>query len=64
MKEYILAVPNHKDGEDDPAYVQGTVVGELTRCKDCKHYKDGKCWNVMRRVGLDDDWFCADGERK
>ena len=40
------------------------VVGELVRCKDCKHYKDGKCFYTMRRHGLKDDWFCADGERK
>lgn len=41
----------------------------VTRCKDCKHRdpEDKKCdcghaiqWQVPR----DDDWFCADGERK
>ena len=41
----------------------------VTRCKDCKHHdpEDKKCdcghaiqWQVPR----DDDWFCADGERK
>ena len=37
--------------------------GELVRCKDCKHYKDGRCFFTMRRYGLHDDWFCADGER-
>lgn len=37
---------------------------QIVRCKDCKHYKDGKCFYTMRRHGLKDDWFCADGERK
>lgn len=34
---------------------------QIVRCKDCKHYKDGKCFYTMRRHGLKDDWFCADG---
>jgi len=37
---------------------------EIVRCKDCKHYKDGRCFFTMRRYGLHDDWFCADGERR
>ena len=36
----------------------------LVLCKDCKHYKGGKCFYTMRRHGLEDDWFCADGEKK
>lgn len=36
----------------------------LVLCKDCKNYKDGKCFYTMRRHGLEDNWFCADGERK
>ena len=36
----------------------------IVRCKDCKHYKDGRCFFTMRRYGLHGDWFCADGERK
>ena len=41
----------------------------VVRCKDCKHRdpEDKKCdcghaiqWQLPR----DDDWFCADGERK
>jgi hypothetical protein len=36
----------------------------LVLCKDCKHYKDGICLFTMRRYGLRDDWFCADGERQ
>ena len=37
---------------------------EVVRCKDCKHYHNGLCWNVMRRHGLEDDFFCRDGKRK
>ena len=36
----------------------------IVRCKDCKHYKDDRCFFTMRRYGLHGDWFCADGERK
>ena len=60
MAEYIITV-------SDTVYMDGhqNIIEkrELVRCKDCKHYKNGMCWNVMRRVGLKDDWFCADGER-
>ena len=39
-------------------------VGDLVRCKDCKHYNHEKKWcqHIMSANG--DDWFCADGERK
>lgn len=30
----------------------------------CKHYKDGICFFTMRRHGLHDNWYCADGEAK
>ena len=38
-------------------------VVPVVRCSDCKHYKDGRCFYTMRRHGLHDDWFCADGTR-
>ena len=44
--------------------------GELIRCKDCKHrlLPTGETRaECMARAGwfpVDDDWFCADGERK
>ncbi len=46
------------------------VKGELVTCGECKHYKDGMCYNPNT---YDDektcgnttaDWFCADGKRK
>lgn len=41
---------------------------EIVRCRECKHYRDGFCYNPNT---YDDektcgntvpDWFCADGE--
>lgn len=47
----------------------GTVVGELVRCKDCKHKEEsvspyGMVWCSRLHCGCCDDWYCADGERK
>lgn len=47
-------------------------VVEVVRCKDCEHYhaaKDcfGWCVNIESPVwdrGVENDWFCADGERR
>ena len=47
----------------------------VVRCKDCKHHFDGehtdKCCEVLMEkakwqieIVTDDDWFCADGEKK
>ena len=51
-------------GEFGSDYQWNDNHGELVRCKDCMHYKDGRCFFTVRRYGLHDDWFCADGERK
>lgn len=41
------------------------VVGELVRCKDCKHWKEGVCfYSVIPSPCPNKDWFCADGERR
>lgn len=44
---------------------------EVVRCKDCKHcYAEGfvnvrnVCEKHYEFGNVDDDWFCADGERK
>ena len=46
----------------------GTVVRELVRCKDCKYYKPenqaASCCKVLRDENANENWFCADGERK
>lgn len=36
----------------------------LIRCKDCKHRNTIFCFKDEQGFGTDDDWFCADGERK
>lgn len=53
---------------------KGTAVkltghSELIRCRDCKHRdpEDKKCdcgHFIMWQTPRDDDWYCADGERK
>lgn len=42
---------------------------QVIRCKDCKHRdpEDKKCdcgHDIQWQLPRDDDWFCADGERK
>lgn len=44
--------------------IESGKLVRVVRCKDCKHFKGGKCWNVMRRYGLHDGFFCADGKAK
>lgn len=65
MKEYIIQVSdalyNDETGE---AVFQPIVVGEVIRCKDCKHWGTVRCghWDgIWKTEAL---WFCADGERK
>ena len=37
----------------------------VVRCKDCKHYDHSMLYcNKFGIQDIDDDWFCADGERK
>lgn len=38
------------------------IKGELVRCGECKH-KDAPCPEYVMN-GKNNDWFCADGERK
>lgn len=61
MKEWIWE-------DSDDGYVS-TRKQELVRCKDCKFKQDssvaGRTWWCNRlEKHCDDDWFCADGERK
>lgn len=45
-----------------------TPLPVIVRCKDCKKRKTDKClmyWNEIKDDETwDDDWFCADGERR
>ena len=53
MKEWIYR------GTDDGHILNSEPSKELVRCKDCKEYG---CDTYLERG--DDNWFCADGERK
>lgn len=50
--------------------VPAADVMPVVRCKDCKHYKDGWCYNPntyddeKTRGNTVPDWYCADGERR
>lgn len=57
-------------GELGSDYQWNDNHGELVRCKDCKHYRDGFCYNPntyddeKTRGNTTPNWFCGDGERK
>jgi len=70
MSEYIFeineALYNEETGE---AVMKPEINGELIRCKDCKHRdpEDKKCdcgHGIIWQLPRDDNWFCADGERR
>lgn len=55
----------------DSGYLKGfhdakTLYPQIVRCKDCKHGKPGACGDDVDCDGVwhDDNWFCADGERR
>ena len=42
---------------------------EIVRCKDCKHKEESvspywEIWCNRLHCGCDNNWFCADGERR
>ena len=50
-------------------HVETYSESELVRCKDCKYKQksyvtDRQWWCNRLEKHCDDDWFCADGERK
>ena len=56
------------DSENSKGFVYGECIGEIVRCKDCKHHKhedNGMVWcpNIVGSW-VKEDWFCADGEGK
>lgn len=64
MSEYIMRESGY------PGRLETEIVGELIRCRDCKHRYvdgDGVRYNVCElnhNKVQSDDWFCADAERK
>lgn len=68
MKEIIIEVPDRFGQELKPEKVNSEIKRELVRCKDCKYFPSApqyepSCWK-NRRHGDDQDWFCADGEKR
>ena len=69
MKAIIeLDVPGFQIGQEVTVYFKDTmqikgvcVESPIVRCKDCKNR--AKC-EIIDGYVADDDWFCADGERK
>lgn len=70
-KDYIVELRENEAEE----LMEDHWVGELVRCKDCKHRTRRVCNNLefwecnhlryeIAKCGVTDDWFCADGERK
>ena len=37
---------------------------EIVRCKDCKHWEQSNGHCPFNSIFTNDDWFCADGERR
>jgi hypothetical protein len=59
-KEYIVELREEEADE----LMEEHWVGELVRCKDCKHRGSKICPFYQKYKGEKyDDWFCADGER-
>ena len=62
----------HHNGQAAVASVQDLPTLDLVLCKECKHRdpEDKRCdcggheWVKGKILPVDDDWFCADGERK
>lgn len=59
MVEYIVKETGY------PGTLKQEIVGELVRCKDCRHFDDQElCLKNGFFVGLDLTFFCKSGERK
>ena len=63
MSEYIVRETGY------PGTIKQDIVQELVRCGECKHRdsEDRKCdcgHDILWQLPRDDDWFCADGERR
>lgn len=73
LRQDILALPNCYNGFSD-TYDKACIIGvideqkpvdavEVVRCKDCAKREYCRTTNVWATVP-DDDWFCADAERR
>ena len=61
MKKYFIVGTNDNALQDT---MNGNVIGELIRCKECKWYGDGYlCYNT-ETLGMQPDDYCSLAERK
>ena len=65
MSEYIIRPPERVDSS---LSLWPIIVGEIVRCRDCKHRYEGFCMLTdgmgdFKRWFVDDDDYCSDGER-
>lgn len=63
---YCDGCKDYRSFEDAKKQMRGDYV-KVVRCKDCKHRNEYECNKLSHsgtKVGVTDDWFCADGERK
>ena len=64
MSEYIVRETGY------PGAIKQEIVGELVRCKDCRHFFQDDMGNVvvyqceLNHEDMRDDFYCADGERR
>ena len=65
IREYIIKISDEIMEEEIIDRPQ-----ELVRCKDCKHFDKSFSYCATRgycdisSIRHEDDWFCADGEKK
>ena len=64
-KELLLkeATAEGAYGYVDARQINGMPTEDIVRCYECKHYNYGDCV-IMKFRARDEDFFCADGERK
>ena len=66
-KDKLVEVFTQDKRRYEEAYRKGYSQrdADIVRCNDCRFRNDNNlCHYVMRRHGLTDDFYCADGERK
>ena len=61
IREYIIKISDEIMEEEIADMPQ-----ELVRCKDCRKHGDIACplWTDAVECETDDNWFCADGEKR
>lgn len=65
MAEYIVGIADDSVQDIDRLHREYAVNGMIVRCRDCWKRTYDNC-PFYEHVGFvpEDDWFCADGERK